>query len=121
MQRKIANLEVWIDSDSPIPTRMARSKDDGSKYCLILNPKDECKLESLGIATNCPAKWTSIIAHEVGHFIAWLFNSPLQSEVMTAIAPIVAEKYAWDLAHYVNPNVNPTVKQAALSTYQSDL
>ncbi len=120
MQRKIANLEVWIDDQSPIPTRMARSRDDGSKYCLIINPGDECQLSKLGIASKAIGKWTSILAHEVGHFIAWVFNSPLQSDAALTLAPILAEKYAWDMAYYVNPNINNDVKQKALATYMPE-
>jgi hypothetical protein len=118
MKRKLATLELWVDDEQPIPTRMMQNKNNETEYRLTINPSDQ-KLFEHGRVAEEPRKWASIIAHEVGHFVAHVFHSPLQDpDVAKVVGPIYGEREAWDLAYYTNPGINQKIKQFALATYE---
>jgi hypothetical protein len=133
MKRKIATLEVWIDETEGAKSALqARMSSD--EFRLIIAPNEDEQSKGPG---NLP----SIIAHELGHFMAHLLKDKAHTR-LNRLAPIVnfrkmvgdwsnqlekrftrevelpTEVQAWKYADMIYPNVKQEIRAAALYTYE---
>jgi hypothetical protein len=119
MKRKISTLELWYDDETENVSRLEGESRDGKMpdlFRLVLNPAYD-HLHAEG-TRNKKAVFASILAHEVGHWIAMLMGSKWQIPFMRQLSALPSEKEAWSLAHYVNPNINREVEIECLKSYE---
>lgn len=121
--KKIANLEVFVDEHSDEPTSLFSPVDrfDNLNYSLVISPKDGELLSRMGIMNarevedNLPTR----VAHELGHFILSLTG---RYNVHTYRRdPRPEERDAWTLAEKMLPELNQTLKEGALNSYERSL
>lgn len=118
MREKVATLEIWYDDETDNVSRLENEFDEGEHTArLVLNPAlDDQHL--LGEVKNKRGKFAAVIAHELGHFVAVLMRSKWQHPIVGALAKLPGEKEAWNIAHYITPNINAEVQEMALASYE---
>jgi hypothetical protein len=128
MKKKVATLEVWYDDETthpetggPFVSHLETNVQNGElqPFKLVVNPAADHQWLAEKPLANDRAKFASIIAHELGHFVAILMKSKWQT-VLQAFDRLPGEREAWNIAHYINPNINAEVKQLALASYEDD-
>jgi hypothetical protein len=120
MRKQIANLEVWIDDTKDgIPTGL-HSASDNYHFAMVIKPTvDNEVLERL--KHNPQLKpIQSIIAHELGHFVARLtHDSTHKGKGIYGNTPLVpTEEKAWEIGRVINPQVDEQIVTQALSSYK---
>lgn len=120
MKIPIAALLVSIDTESNgVPSEL--NGNGTNRFELILRPKvDNHFLSAVpNVNTNLDTMQT-IIAHELGHFVAKITNDIThRNHGIDDFVPMVdTENKAWQIAEVINPKVDKAIKSWALSTYQ---
>lgn len=133
MARKLATLEVWYnDSETPMKDPSGEEiKSTGlaevseGKFMLALQPKLDVQVQAINEKhTNVKTpdltkELPSILAHELGHFVANINHEIEQSAAYyQALGPVDAEQAAWRYAQAIYPGLNPSVEAAAMAGYQ---
>jgi hypothetical protein len=118
MQRLVATLQVIVDDASSWPSHY-QSPQFGEPHKLVLNPNaDKDGFKEMGFVLT-EKSLPSIMAHELGHFVAQLTGVPSHNTSRYIPPPVrlQAEKDAWELAEKMVP-VDSEVKEIALNTYR---
>lgn len=117
----IATLNVWVDSDTTgLPSGLHTSA-DGKTFNMVIKPNvDKPIFDHIAHNPNLdPIQ--SIIAHEMGHFVARLTADPTHREasIFNLHVPLVpAEKKAWDIGEAINPQIDKTLRDSAMRSYR---
>lgn len=115
--RKVGSLDVYIENKGTDHSSRVEYR-PGETPRLILNPDFDYKMAVEGKFDDQPFAWTSVIAHEIGHFVARLLGSPVQTPLFEEIiGPVPGEEEAWGIAKYVYGAINEACKAFALDSY----
>jgi hypothetical protein len=133
MQTTIATLDVVIsdginDPLGDFPSGMLKPRGDRSHYTITLRPKvDGPILEAIRQPRNL-ASVETLLAHELGHFVATVFNDPTHNPKLKILSVMIgdsrlniaAEEKAWELGEIINPKLSQGIKHAALEGYSTN-
>jgi hypothetical protein len=105
MKKKIATLEVWVDTDETEEVSCLQSDRSTGDYRILLHPTADKVTKRAEVAT--------ILAHELGHFVGYMMKSPWQ------ICPVkqFGEREAWSIARKIKPDLDESLATYALNTY----
>ncbi len=134
MKVKMASLEVYLTDSTDIPSHLTRK--GAQSYELNVNPLiDERIIDSFKstgkISGNTTDLMQNIIAHELGHFVAFITKCPTHSLKNATIKEITvngeqcnqvlnpqAEMRAWTLAErMIGDNLNKQLRTLTTATY----
>jgi|ERR1700674_332973 len=135
MVKTIATLDVIIsdgigDRLADYPSGMLAPSNDGTRdhYTVTLRPKvDGPILDAIREPRNLDNVET-LLAHELGHFVATLFADPSHDRRMKLLSMLLndsslnlnAEKKAWEIGEKIYPQLNQRLKAKALQGYASN-
>ena len=127
MKKLLGTLQVWLDMDETrLPSGIQQVA--AREWDLVMRPTKDIRLlpEAAG-----RAGFQTIMAHEMGHFIAqitrdpvsdkrnWAFGTlPDGSKTPSPLSVLGEEKLAWKLARIANPDLLPKIEEYALRGYQ---
>ena len=114
----IATLEFWYEPN-PNPDKSSAERQIGPKeYQIFLRPKsDSGFLKQLKVPETQKAV-ESIMAHELGHFLAQVMRDPTHNPMLRQLlGPLAGEEKAWKLAEKIT-DIDSTVEKKALDTYR---
>jgi hypothetical protein len=96
-------------------------KIDNQHFFLVLRPDaDKLIIESLKNKSTTNREYAeSVIAHELGHFVAYLLNDPSHSKLQKELRIDVPEKKAWHIAEKIGP-VSKDIEKDALIGYAKE-
>ena len=125
MKRKIATLDVYVDSDESAFS--FTRKTESGKYETVMATNDSHAKENGHNGIHDIETFRTVFAHELGHFVAvvtkdeshnpinqYLFR--LTNDRSTLVA---GEKRAWEFAHLIYPNLNREDERFALKSYNT--
>lgn len=122
MKRKIASLDVYVDSDSQ---DSSGTKQIGpNQFVIQLNPKQE--IDGTGrLNLNSTRQLQTTLAHELGHFVALITGDQTHKrefqmyyQLTGDTSPLIpAEKLAWELAHEIKPDLDTENERLAMESY----
>jgi hypothetical protein len=134
MKTKIASLEVYLTDSQDIPSHLKRT--GPQSFELAVNPLiDERVIDVLKrdgkITANTTDLMQNIIAHELGHFVAFMTKCPTHSMTNATKRPITvngeqayqvlnpqAEMRAWTLAgHMLGDKLSTALRDLSTATY----
>jgi hypothetical protein len=132
MQSTIATLDVIVSdgvgdplgeySTGLLPPR------EGNHFKLTIRPKiDAPILANIKEPLN-RQNMETLLAHELGHFVAILFSDPTHDRTMRLLSVILndstlnlqAEAKAWELGEIIKPKLNKRIEHYALSGYATN-
>lgn len=120
MKRKIASLDVYIDLDTTDTASNMRQY-GSTNYELTMYPNQGYT----------PAKtrdqFQSIMAHELGHFVAMVSRDPTHYSdaalmgklVKSPTLALAGERKAWEIAHTILPTLLDSTEQSCLKSYET--
>jgi hypothetical protein len=118
MKRKVATLEVFIDTDiTDMASACAQTGRD--TYILIM-----CPNQTNAIPCKTRDEFQTIMAHELGHFVALVTRDPTHYSNAVAQIPgsttamIPGERKAWQIAHTILPTLLPSSERLCLASYE---
>ena len=118
MKRKLATLTIWLDNEDTDSTSSSDyHQGDSSSYTVTLRPKGDLAASPFGKQT------PDILAHELGHFIGTILNTPVQAKSgwdwTTPVEQLAGEKEAWRLAGVMKPGLDKSpIAKDALESYE---
>jgi hypothetical protein len=119
MRKLLGNVSVYLDEQETSESSRA-TKLDGHNYEITLTPKvDKYQMESRGLPYNRQKTTMTTLAHEFGHVIGRILNSPVygttgEDAPMIAKNPLAAEREAWAIAEIEMPGLDKNEERAAL-------
>jgi hypothetical protein len=114
MKKKIATLEVWVDENSDGVSRLESIPAIG-EYKVVMNPKADAEEQAI-VRHDSKRSFATILAHELGHFVSQVLQSPWQRCPWKE----PGEREAWAVAHQIMPDLDKELEQSALNTYTQD-
>lgn len=119
-KRLVANLKVVFDpTDTKQPSGIER---ENGEFTLILRPyKDAQFLNEANPLGDHRRTLQTIIAHELGHFVAMItkdptHNNPLEQYGLAPLTP--GEQKAWEIAKEIVPDIDPNLENKAMESYK---
>jgi predicted metalloprotease len=131
---KIASLDVYLNDDDKVPSRLTNSgpKQFELDICPMMDERLLNSFKKKGMITGSTVElMQTIIAHELGHFVAHITGCPthkhdkfqkIETEVggkKTIVGVSVgAEMQAWTIAgHILGDSLNKQLRAVATATY----
>ena len=120
MKRKIATLDVYVSDDK---TASGTRQTSPSTFELTMNAGSPCN------PTIGRLEFQTIMAHELGHFVALVthdptHNVPVVEHLLSRItgdasALVPGEKRAWEIAREILPNLDTAKEKKCLDSYKA--
>jgi hypothetical protein len=116
--KKIATLNVYLDESTEHSdiSSAVRSRDENGVYELWLRPFVDGKILKENAGYELTTKgFQTIVAHELGHFLAMITLDPTHSKLAYFImGQTVGERKAWKLANEIKPDLDKGLEKIAL-------
>lgn len=111
--KKIGTLTLYIDdSDKHLDLSSGFFTAKNGDYELWIRPNADNHLAGHSLTNH---EFQTVIAHELGHFLATLSNDPTHSSLMHVFLPTYGEVRAWQLAEQIKPDLDKGIKAIAYS------
>lgn len=121
MKKLLATLNVYVDMDETATPSGIR-KTDGNDYELVMYPNQDC------IPCDTRHAFQTIMAHELGHFVAMVTRDPshhpanrlmaMLAGKNSAAAELPGEIKAWELARTISPDLDRKTEQECTDSYR---
>lgn len=130
MVRLLASLDVVGVTDSSTSTGLfTPEQTKKGNYAILLNLPEAASVIVGAGESLTRDNLETVLAHELGHFIANVFHDPTHDEDKIKKAwdaedgklLVPTEIKAWDLAEVIKPNLNKTIREYALKSYKGEL
>jgi hypothetical protein len=113
VKKLLGKVSVWLDGENRAESSHLQ-KEGNKEYTILLTPAvDKEELEYRGIPYKGMQNTASSLAHEFGHLIGEMLNSPAQKN-----NDLASESEAWHLAEIAYPKLDKKQKDAAMGTYR---
>jgi hypothetical protein len=112
---KLASLEVWLDDSPGEESSYTTHKEGETAYKVVLRPKGD-------LVDGKQPKPEDVLAHELGHFVADVFQTPAAKKswfpTATTNEQLSGEREAWHFAEAIFPDFDKEVKEKVLAHYE---
>lgn len=129
MEKTLATLTIILSDDNQGASSNLSFPADGSpNYSLIIKPNVDKVILSAAREPLNMANLETILAHELGHFIADVLKDKTHSPAILRLARMMddsrllfpAENKAWKLGEIINPSLNKHIEDFALEGYKTN-
>lgn len=123
MKRKIASLDVFVDTESKDSS--ATRKVGPDQYVITIRPSQTSGNGDDSFSLKTDRDLQTTLAHELGHFVALVTKDKthdntfqLYYQLTGDTSPLIpAEKLAWKLAHVIYPELDIDNERLAMDSY----